>query len=58
MTSYNKRYPKHNHGSVPHLTGVFPTIARSSADHVVCDPEVVVVLAVGKDVHIHRPQFR
>lgn len=49
---------KDPHSFVPHLTGVFPTQERASTDHVLCDPEVVIVPAVGKDVHIHRPQYR
>lgn len=39
-----------------HLTGVLSSQNRASTDHVICDPEVVVVPAVGEDVHIHRPQ--
>lgn len=42
----------------PHLTGVFPTQEWASADHVLRDPEVVVVPAILKDVHIHGPQYR
>lgn len=39
-----------------HLTGVLSSQKRASTDHVICDPEVVVVPAVGEDVHVHRPQ--
>lgn len=41
-----------------HLTGVFPTEEGASADHVLCDPEIVIVPAVVEDVHVHGPQFR
>lgn len=41
-----------------HLTGVFPTKEGASADHVLCDPEIVIVPAVVEDVHVHGPQFR
>lgn len=43
---------------VSHLAGVFPPEERAGTDHVLCDPEVVVVPALGKDDHIHRPQYR
>lgn len=50
---------RHTHDDlVSHLTGVFPTKVRASTDHVIGDPEVVVVPAVGEDVHVHRPQHR
>lgn len=54
---------QHSHDFVPHLTRVFPAVARASTDHVICDPEVVgvvvgVVPAVPKDLHIHSPQYR
>lgn len=40
-----------------HLAGIFATILGASADHVLCDPEVVEVPAVGEDVHIHSSQY-
>lgn len=40
-----------------HLTGVSPPRERSSTDHVVCDPEVVVILTVVKDVYIDRLEY-
>ena len=39
-----------------HLARVFATEARSRADHVVGDPEPVVVLAIADVLHVHDPQ--
>lgn len=41
-----------------YLTGVFSTEARASADHIVIDSIIIIVLAVRDDLHVHGPQDR